>query len=426
MAIQALKGVNDILPDEIAAWSHVEHTLAHIFRAYGYRAIRVPIIEERSLFVRSIGEETDIVEKEIYSFTDRGGRDIALRPEATASVVRAYLQHRMASQGMVKLYYHGAMFRGERPQAGRNRQFFQMGVEAIGCSAAYLDAEVIELAACCLRELGLKSFEIILNSVGCRDDKRAFAELLRAFLEPRQKELCQSCQRRLARNILRVLDCKNPACGAIVHDAPAMADHQCAACREHFQLLTGTLDRLAVTYRIDPHLVRGLDYYTKTVFEIVHSGLGAQNSLCAGGRYDNLVAELGGEPTGAMGFAFGLERLLLAGHADHVPFPENAAPSVYGVGLGDAAYQAVTALVRDLRHQGVSTVIGYEQRSLKSHLKQADKAAVRFSLIIGDNELASGTVLVRDMRLGTQESLASNSVLEYIKQVLQLPAQRCS
>ncbi|MCM8814011.1 MAG: histidine--tRNA ligase [Candidatus Omnitrophica bacterium] len=404
-----LKGVEDILPADIHRWQFLEQQADEVFSRCGYQQIRIPIIEPAQLFVRSIGEQTDIVEKEMYSFTDRGERQICLRPEATASVVRAYLQHQFDGQGgCAQFYYYGPMFRGERPQAGRQRQFHQVGVEAIGSYSPLLDADVVMTALRYIECLGLRRYRLQLNSVGCPEDKTNYAQQLRDFLSGQRSGLCESCVSRLERNVLRVLDCKNSACRQIIASAPHIEHAHCAQCREHFAAVQEMLRSQKAEFEINPYLVRGLDYYTRTVFEIPHGQLGAQNAICAGGRYDNLVAELGGSPAGAVGFAFGMERLLIALESESTAISEKTRPLVYVAGLGVVAMRAVFSIVQEIRAQGVAAVFSYEERSLKSHLKRADKLKANHAVIIGEEELASGTILVRDMRRSIQQSIPSS------------------
>jgi len=419
MNITALKGVNDILPREIAKWDYLESCAKKVFSIYGYRQIKIPVIGESRLFVRSIGEQTDIVEKEMYTFTDRGQRKIALRPEATASVVRAYLEHKLEGQDLARLFYSGPMFRGEKPQSGRNRQFYQIGVEALGCEHPQLDAEVIILALEFLNKLGLKKFSLNLNTVGCTNDKDNFAKTLKTYLKGKLDQLCPNCQNRYKRNVLRTLDCKVKSCQKVIQSAPNMIDAVCPGCSCHFDRVKSTLDSLSVCYNIMPHLVRGLDYYTKTVFEITHADLGAQNAICAGGRYDNLIKELGGTKTGAIGFAFGTERTILAAEAENIDFPKEEGASVYIIGLGQASDEKVFELAQTLRKNQISCYLNYNtSRALKKQLRQADKLKHRFVLILGEDELKSNCILLKDMDKGTQESIEIKNVVSELKNKL--------
>lgn len=417
--IKSLKGVNDILPFEIGKWNHVEQQARQLFSLYEYKEIRIPIIEESALFSKSIGQETDIVEKEMYTFLDKGKRSIALRPEATASVVRAYLEHNFDQQGLVKLFYLGPMFRGEKPQSGRNRQFYQIGVEALGSYHAYLDAEVISLANAYLNMLGLKNFKIILNSVGCFSDKLKFSNLLKEYLQDKSASLCLSCQQRMQRNVLRILDCKDPTCRKIMQNAPQITKNLCNECEQHFAQVKEALTSLKLAYETNPYLVRGLDYYTKTVFEIIHFDLGAQNAISAGGRYDNLVEDLGGQPTGAIGFAFGIDRLLLACDKEKLTsIGQDKKTDVFIISLGQTASQKAFEITHDLRGKQISTYLNFEQKSLKSQMRQADKLQYRFVLILGDDELAKCSILLKDMATSNQELIKFEELVNVLKKRL--------
>ncbi len=415
MKIKALKGVQDILPADIAHWNFLESQAEQIFNRYGYQQIKIPIIEESCLFSRSIGQETDIIEKEMYTFVDRGMRKIALRPEATASVVRAYLEHNLDQQGLVKLFYSGPMFRGENPQAGRNRQFYQIGVEALGSNSPYLDAEVILLAVSYLQAIGLKKFHLFINSVGNNEDKKNFSKILKDHLEKIKPDLCKSCQGRYERSVLRILDCKNKACNDIIRTAPNIIENLSKESKEDFIILQNALKTLKVEYTIMPHLVRGLDYYTKTVFEITHEELGAQNTILAGGRYDNLIEELGGAPTGAIGFACGIERLLIAAGKENIQFPKTTEKIVYAIALGEPCFIKLFEITQILRKNQVPAILNFEQRSLKSQMRQADKSNCAFALILVDNELKSNSIIIKDMQSGQQHTANLENVVEELK-----------
>lgn len=415
MKINALKGVQDILPEQIVQWNYLHNLSQEIFSCYGYKQIIIPIIEESTLFTRSIGQQTDIVEKEMYSFVDRGMRNISLRPEATASVVRAYLEHGLDKQGDSKLFYSGPMFRGEKPQAGRNRQFYQIGVEAFGSYNPLLDAEVIKLAVDYLNAIGLKNFKLLINSVGNPKDKHDFGNALKLFLHDKKEGLCDSCKSRYDRNILRILDCKSRSCKKIIENAPVILDNLSAESKHDFEQLKIGLDSLKVNYQVMPYLVRGLDYYTKTVFEITHDKLGAQNTILAGGRYDNLISELGGQPTGAIGFACGVERLLLAANADLVEFPNEIRPSVFVIGLGLKAQVQAFTIADQLRNHRILTYIDFQNRSLKAQMRQANKLNCSYVLILGDDELNNNIFQLKNMKEGTQEVLCLDLLIEQVK-----------
>ncbi|MBU4306004.1 MAG: histidine--tRNA ligase [Candidatus Omnitrophica bacterium] len=414
--IKALKGVQDILPQECTHWDYIETHARNTFSKYGYGQIRVPIIEESRLFIRTIGEETDIVEKEMYTFVDRGMRKIALRPEATACVVRAYLEHQFDRQGgSAKFFYSGPMFRGEKPQAGRNRQFYQIGVEALGSYSPYLDAEVILLAVHYLNSIGIKDFRLLLNTVGNSTDKTIFSGLLKEYLKTKKNLLCENCNNRYERNVLRILDCKVKSCCRIIQDTPHIDTILSEESRTDFELVKKTLDMLGVSYEVMPYLVRGLDYYTKTVFEITHEKLGAQNTILAGGRYDNLVAELGGSPAGAVGFACGIERLLLAAEAEGVTFPVDRGDSVYAIALGETCFKKLFAIVQNLRKNQMTTFLNFEQKSLKAQFRQADKLGCSFALVFGDNELKNDSIIIKDMHLGSQDLIKIDDIVNELQ-----------
>ncbi len=352
MNIRAIRGTKDILPGEAGRWVAVENLARDLFARYGYSEIRTPVIEETALFTRSVGEATDIVQKQMYSFSDRGERSITLRPEGTAPVVRAYIEHSLdRKQQLTKLFYMGPMFRAERPQAGRQRQFHQIGVEAIGSASPYLDAEVISLLANFLKQAGANDFELKINNLGCDKDKGVFVDKLKKGLKPNLERLCEDCQSRFEKNTLRILDCKNPDCKKIVgaiHELPL----HCKDCAEHFEKVRQGLDLLSVKYAIDNNLVRGLDYYTGTVFEVSSSKLGSQDAIAAGGRYDNLIKDLGGPGVPAIGFAIGVERLLMA--ISPQPTAHSPQPNIYIATLGDAARKKGFELAGELRKSGIA------------------------------------------------------------------------
>ncbi len=415
MKINCLKGVQDILPEQIPRWNYLHCLAQEIFSCYGYQQIIIPIIEESALFTRSIGQQTDIVEKEMYSFVDRGMRKISLRPEATASVVRAYLEHSLDKTNNSKLFYSGPMFRGEKPQAGRNRQFYQIGVEALGNYNPFLDAEVIKLAVDYLKAIGLNDFKLLINSVGNTADKHAFGDSLKSFLKDKKDDLCDSCKSRYDRNVLRILDCKSRNCKKILQGAPIILDNLSQESAEHFEKLKKALDSLNVKYEIIPYLVRGLDYYTNTVFEITHEKLGAQNTILAGGRYNNLITDLGGKPTGAVGFACGVERLLLAALAEKIEFPIKNKPAVFVIGLGEKAYLKSFEIADQLRQQGIVTYIDFQDRSLKAQMRQANKLNCAYVLILGDDELANNNIQLKNMNDSSQQMIKISELINQLK-----------
>jgi len=422
-AIQVLRGTADILPGEVEAWQQLETAARQLFHRYHYQEIRTPLLEEAGLFQRSVGETTDIVQKEMYVFEDRGGRPIALRPEATASVVRAYLEHHLDKTApFSKLYYLGPMFRAERPQAGRLRQFHQVGVEALGAESPFVDAEVILLLDHLLREWGITGHRIGLSTLGCREDKQRSASALRQRLTPLAKQLCEDCQARLTRNVFRVLDCKVDACRTLAWQGGAVLSI-CADCQRHFDTVKQLLQRSGVAYDDTQRFVRGLDYYTRTVFEVAHDALGAKDVLGAGGRYDHLIEELGGPKLGAVGFAVGVERSLIVQQkhqaAAAAPTARAAGPpaplaerraGVFVVSIGETAQQPAWDLVARLRRDGVAAEWDPESTSLKSQMRTADRLGFRHVALLGESELADHTVTLKDLSTGSQERVTIDAL----------------
>ena len=403
MSITGIKGMNDILPGEVETWQLLEERARRIFAAFGYREIRVPILEKSELFCRSIGVTTDIVEKEMYSFVDKGGTSMTMRPEGTAPVIRAFIEHKLHTLDPVsKLYYLGPMFRHERPQKGRYRQFHQIGAEVIGLDDPKIDAQVLAMLSHFFAAVGIDGVALQINSLGCPECRPAYRQALLAFLQSRHEQLCADCQRRTATNPLRALDCKVPGCQEATVGAPAVVDHLCAGCALHFEVVRGHLTDLEVPFTVNPRMVRGLDYYTKTTFEMVTDRLGAQSAVAAGGRYDRLVADLGGPPLPGIGFAMGVERLalLLAG-ASTVP----AGPVLFIATLGVDAERFGFRLLTRLQRQGVYAEMEYAGKSLKAQLRRADKLGAQRVLILGGDELARGIAQLRDMAAGTQEEV---------------------
>jgi histidyl-tRNA synthetase len=413
VTIQAVRGTRDVLPDEVGSWHAIEQAARELFARYGYREIRTPVLEETELFARGIGAETDIVTKEMYTFADRDGGSLTLRPEATAGIVRAVIEHNLAgSDPALKLYALGPMFRRERPQKGRYRQFHQVDVEAFGFASPTIDAEVIELALAYLDACGVRRRELLLNSVGDRDCRPAYVERLREALRPKAASLCADCRRRAETNPLRVLDCKVPADQPLIEELPRIGDHLCAGCREHFAEVRRQLDLFGIPYRLSHRLVRGLDYYVRTTFEVTSDQLGSQSSVLGGGRYDGLVKDLGGPDLGGIGFAVGLERLALL-----LPAPgRQRRCDVFLMPLAEGALDPALRLQRALREAGLRALIDPEGRSFKSRMKQADRLGARLVAILGDDELARGTWTVRDMERSQQQDVAGDRILDYLKE----------
>ena len=408
--IRAIKGTRDILPPASAVWNRVEAVAREVFRTFNYHEIRTPIFEETALFARGVGEDTDIVGKEMYTWEDRDGTSLTLRPECTASVMRAYIEHRLDQvPGVKKLYYIGPMFRRERPQKGRYRQFYQIGAEAIGAESPIVDAEVIELVVEILKRTGLTGFHLILNSVGCPKCRPGFMEALRARLADIASTLCVDCQRRATTNPLRVLDCKIPDDQAAIDTLPSILDHLCEDCHTHFKVVQSHLHGRGISFEIRPRLVRGLDYYMRTTFEITHGSLGAQNSVLGGGRYDGLAESIGSKiPAPGIGFSIGEDRLVMSVGEGHEPSVD-----VYLVPMGDTAEQHAGALAAELRAAGISVERSVD-RKLKRALEVANKLGARFALILGDNEIAAGTYLLKDMASGEQTPLSRDRLVPHI------------
>ena len=394
----APRGTMDVLPEDQPYWQFLRHTVEKVTRLFGYRRIDLPIFEETSLYVRGVGEGTDIVDKEMYSFTDKGGRDITLRPEFTAGIVRAYLQHGMKTRPQpVRLYTLGPIFRYERVQAGRYRQHNQFDVECIGELDPAVDLEVISLAWNLFSNLGFKGLSLQLNSTGCPRCRPRYLEALVDYYRQREAEICADCRRRLERNPLRLLDCKVEGCQPIIGGAPHIEDYLCQECADHLATLRGYLDAMGYPYTNNHRLVRGLDYYTKTVFEVWAEGIGAQNAVCGGGRYDGLAEELGGEHTPGIGFGSGMERLVLLMKQQGIQVPEEAKPQVAIAYLGDKAKARALQIAAALRERGIASALEMGDRSLKAQLRAANREGVRYALVLGEQELAAEEIVLRDM-----------------------------
>jgi len=412
--IKAVKGTRDILPPSSAVWNHVERIARDVFRAFNYREIRTPILEETALFARGVGEETDIVSKEMYTFEDRDGSSLTLRPEATASVMRAWIEHRLDQiPGLQKLYYIGPMFRRERPQKGRYRQFFQIGAEAIGSESPMVDAEVIQMVVEILNRAGLTGFKLLINSVGHPPCRAAFAAELRERLKEVAPSMCGDCQRRAETNPLRVLDCKVPEDQPIIEELPKISEYLDGPCREHFTVVKTMLDAVGVPYTINERMVRGLDYYTRTTFEFTHGDLGAQSAVLGGGRYDGLSESLDGPKAPGIGFAIGEDRLILALQAEGVKAEEKL--DAYIAPLGAGMNPQALKLARELRRAGVKADMGDESFRLKKSFEAAEKAGARYIVIVGENEVASDTLAVKELATGTQEQVPRAELSRHLR-----------
>ena len=406
--ISTVRGTRDILPSDVGRWQRLETVARRICRQYGYQEIRTPILEREELFAKGTGEATDIVQKEMYTFVDKSGDRVTLRPEATPSMVRAFVQHSLEqSMPVAKLYSLGPMFRYERPQKGRYRQFYQFDVEAFGVKAPLLDAEIIEMAVSFVAGLGIEDIKLLINSVGCSACRPLFSEKLTDALGSRVQELCKDCQRRAKTNPLRIFDCKVPSDQEIIDQLPHSEDHLCGGCRDHFDTVKRMLEVYSLNFQVSHRLVRGLDYYSRTTFEIVTQGIGAQNAVLGGGRYDNLVKQLGGPDRAGMGFAAGVDRLILA-----MPEEESDSTSIdaFVVAIGDEARVSGQVLARDLRGAGLRVLIEYEARSLRSQMKYADRVSAAYVLIVGDDELEHGNVTVKNMTTGEQSTVSRADV----------------
>ncbi|OWZ83617.1 histidine--tRNA ligase [Natranaerobius trueperi] len=421
MLTKAPRGTKDILPEENLKWNFLEKTAQKVAERFGFQQIRFPIFEHTELFQRSVGETSDIVSKEMYTFTDRGSRSITLRPEGTAPTVRMYVEYKLFNQPQpTKFYYTGPMFRYDRPQAGRYRQFHQFGVELFGSEAPEADVEVMKLALDYFTALGLDGLELEINSVGCKKCREEYINTLVKYFESKIEMLCEDCNNRFRTNPMRVLDCKQKGCqDAVDEDVPFITDNLCSECDNHFENVKKLLSGLDIDYRINRHLVRGLDYYTKTAFEVVSSSIGAQNALGGGGRYDYLVEECGGPATPGVGFAVGLERILLALDKQNVDLPKADTYDIFIVTASkETTHYKSFNLLHKLRDEGFSAIMDYDGRSLRAQMKRANKLGVRYSLILGDEELQEGICQLKDMESGTQQSIPLDDLIERLTEII--------
>ncbi len=413
-SIQAVKGMNDILPEQVGWWQKVESVAREILENFGYREIRTPVVEKLDLFARGIGDGTDIVEKEMYAFEDRSGDRLALRPEATASVVRAYIQHKLQGDPVTQKFYAlGPMFRRERPQKGRYRQFHQIDVEAFGVDDPMLDAEMMYMLRLYLEKLGLKSVTLHINSLGCPQCREGHRKGLQSYLETHAETLCPDCQRRRHTNPLRTLDCKVDRCKAALQEAPMLLGSICAPCGEHFDQVKRYMELLKIPYTIDPRMVRGLDYYTRTTFEVITDQLGAQSAVGGGGRYNGLVRSLGGPDIPGIGFAVGMERLILL--LQQQQEETRRTPRIFLTALGEKARQRAFLLTQQLRAAGIEAEMDYEGKSLKSQMRRADKHGTPHVLLLGEDEMARGVAQLRDMSDKSQRDIPLENILETMK-----------
>mgnify|MGYP000743443353 FL=1 len=415
MFISAPKGTKDLLPDQVYKWHYVENKFSDICKRYGFKEIRTPMFEHTEVFARGIGDTTDVVQKEMYTFNDHAGRSITLKPEGTSGAVRAFIEHKQYAEVQpTKYYYNTDCFRYEKPQAGRLRHFHQFGIEVFGTSDMLADAEVISLGYDFLTELGITEIQLRINSVGCPDCRRKYRDALKEFLKPRYDELCNTCKDRYERNPMRILDCKSEICKKIVENAPRMLDYLCDDCRNAFEELKTNLTSMGIEYVIDPNIVRGLDYYTKTAFEFVTTKIGAQGTVCGGGRYDHLIEELGGPPIPGVGFGLGIERLIMLMEANDVKFPEESRPEVFIAVMGEAAKSFGLKLCRELRQKGVIAEMDTLSRNIKGQFKYADRLGAKYTLVIGEDELKKGVVSLKDMAKSEQREIKIENIYEEI------------
>lgn len=417
---KAPRGTNDIMPGSVYKWQFLEKKMLETAALFGFREIRTPVFEHTEVFNRSVGDTTDVVQKEMYTFEDKGGRSITLRPELTAGVVRAVIEHGEINNALpVKVCYTGACYRYEKPQAGRLREFHQFGVECFGAGAPAADAEVILLAKTVLENLGISDLSLEINSIGCPVCRKRYNDALVQYFSAHRGELCATCNDRLERNPMRILDCKSPVCKEIAAGAPVMLDYLCEECSAHFNEVQAHLQAAKIDYTVNPKIVRGLDYYTKTVFEFVSGAIGAQSTVCGGGRYDGLVAQMGGPQLPALGFAMGIERILLAAESAGVIYPEAAAPDVYIAPMGRAAGLYATGLCARLRACGLSALTDLSGRGLKAQMKYANKCGVQFTAVLGDDELSKQVCKIKNMATGEETETDFSAFVDTVRRLKQ-------
>lgn len=400
---RAVKGTNDILPSEVYKWQFVENQMLETARMFGFNEIRVPVFEHTEVFKRSVGDTTDVVQKEMYTFDDKGGRSITLRPELTAGVIRSLIEKGLVNGPLpLKVCYIGGCYRYEKPQAGRLREFHQFGVECVGAAAPNADAEVIALARQVLDSIGIEKIALEINSIGCPECRKKYSEALKEYFKANIDNLCDTCKDRLERNPMRILDCKSPVCKEIAANAPVVLDYLCDGCAEHFTMVKKHLDAAGIEYTVNPHIVRGLDYYTRTVFEFVSGDIGAQSTVCGGGRYDGLISQMGGQPTASLGFAMGIERLMLVLESQKTELPKQSGCDLFIAQMGEKAALAATALCNDLRADGFKVQTDICGKGLKAQMKYADKIGASFTMVLGDNELETEKANLKNMENGEQ------------------------
>lgn len=403
---KAIKGTKDVLPKDVHKNQYIEATALDIASKFGYKEIRTPVFEHTELFQRGVGDTTDVVQKEMYTFDDKGGRSITLRPEGTAGAVRSFLENGLCNEALPqKVCYLTSCYRYEKPQAGRLREFHQFGIECFGTASPLADAEIIALAKSIFDTLGVRDLSLEINSIGCPKCRAEYHKALKEYFASRKDELCDTCKGRLDRNPMRILDCKSPICHEIAQGAPVVIDYLCDECKEHFEKVQKYLDAQNIEYKINPQIVRGLDYYTKTVFEFVSNSIGAQGTVCGGGRYDGLVEELGGQHTASLGFAMGLERLMLLMEAQDCEFPQAEKPDLFIVALGEKATLKALEIAKDMREEGFSALLDLNQRSVRAQMKYADKLGAKFNVVIGDNEVENKIAKLKNMQTGEETEI---------------------
>ena len=404
---KAIKGTKDVLPSESYKNQYIEATCLGVAENFGYKEMRTPVFEHTELFQRGVGDTTDVVQKEMYTFDDKGGRSITLRPEGTAGAARSFLENGLSNEALPqKICYLTSCYRYEKPQTGRLREFHQFGIECFGAASPLADAEMIALAKQIFDELGVKDLHLEINSIGCPKCRAEYHKALKEYFTSRIDELCDTCRDRLDRNPMRILDCKSPVCSEIAKDAPVVLDYLCDECREHFEKTKSYLDASNIEYIVNPQIVRGLDYYTKTVFEFVSDSIGSQGTVCGGGRYDGLIEELGGQHTPSLGFGMGLERLQLVMEAQGCEFPEPSRPDLFIVAMGDKATLKAIEIAKDMRDEGYSVVYDLNGRALRAQMKYADKCNAKYNVVIGDNEVDTKTAILKDMATGEQSEIS--------------------
>lgn len=407
LVAEAIKGTQDALPKESYKWNYIESVTKDVASQFDFKEIRTPVFEKTELFQRGVGDTTDVVQKEMYTFDDKGGRSITLRPEGTAGAMRSVLEHGLFNEALpIKAFYNTTCYRYEKPQAGRLREFHQFGVECIGAPSPTADAEVIMLGATVLDRLGIKNISLEINSIGCPECRAKYTEALKEYFSKYKDELCETCLSRLERNPMRILDCKSPICKEIAKDAPIILDYLCDECKEHFEKVKSYLDAADVEYIINPRIVRGLDYYTKTVFEFITTEIGSQGAVCAGGRYDGLSEELGGPKLPSLGFAMGLERILILMEKQGCEFPQDTVADVYIAPMGEKASAEAIKLCNELRDEGFIAVTDLSGRGLKAQMKYANKIGAKYSIVIGDNELEKKKATLKNMLTGEQKEVS--------------------